>query len=1265
MTYVKPQLQVFQEFRQAPQAVVRNLNAFIFGANYQLFRYAEAAEKALIGVGAYDKDNPQTFNYPNQPAGSSVDTDYVEVYAENAWLKCAQVDNSAVNPLFAVSEVEMNHLRAAPRIEDSEKAASATPTWDSGGFHTGLVTLPEAYYWTPVANFVLGTGAGVLDYLTTEGLTGTTAIGADACDAGVVTQGPHGIAMDWDNGAAVQAPRIITFTGDLGDTFTLSMKNDNYPAAIDADIDDTEPYTISHIVAALAVAITAAHALSIDFQATDTLAAIRAAIVAVPDVVAVYDVSAIGPGAGAGDAVTIEDQDAVGITVATPMLPDAWRVKIFDNSWIFKTANGYTRSALLLRDVMIGDRVRLLVTPALTGIEEELLAKVVGLEADYTLPALGAAAADTDNQATQAGDDLSAGVAALVAPGSDNQRDFDGVGTKVFSLSATCDYMFSDMARGVLIDTFTVTITTGGLKAVARATVTNTAGTYSRTNVLIEDQGADDGQIYIGNNMYVNLDQGGGDPDAVFQVGDTYVVGAVDCPYAAISNQTVAGTYGGTQDTTYLVEVTRGGVFDRAADVSDGLQVPGVATVLTAAVGDWTGGDVDDEYVLEVITAGSLTTAVFKLTSQRGDNQASVTFSGVATDVEVGTYHLKLQFSVDVAFTLDDYWIVKVFCARPQAKVTDSAGIDQTVTDIVNDGVAINLGLNGGSITFPTNAQLGLALGEIFTVLATASAPGKVQTLVLSDEVSANVVPGLQADGDANLVPDRFQAELFLIRNSVEIPEEQHDPAVAPGNFNWEAAAGDITVNDAITLQDSEWVDAMGEMPYLELWYGDLFTQYRALLPGYSDTIYSIDDLAAVEDELGTVDPDNPLAEAVYKALENSGPSSVYFMAVPTDNLAGFNNVLDKASLVDVVFAFGLATRDAAVVAAVEAHVNAMSSPEDKKWRIAFFGSTMPVYSDVLTPATNPGGVDWLATIIDDPRTPGNQYRKVVLTLDGSLLENMTVGDEVRFKYSTDAWGNEGYETGEVAEIESDTVFYLVDSLAAPVVVASRLESYHPLSVAEKATALAAQSKAYYDRRSYNIFPPTLNAYGEALTSEFAAAGVAGLVSACVPQQGLTFTELAGFDDLPMSYSLFNSTQLDEIAAGGTMIVMQEVANGPIFIRHQISTQASGGILNETELSLVKNLDSICYFFSEQLAGYIGRYNVTPELLAALRTQVKSGLAYLGSLTSVGLLGPQINLEQSELVSLQQHPTLADRIVVRMRIGLPPPLNVIETHIVV
>jgi hypothetical protein len=97
----------------------------------------------------------------------------------------------------------------------------------------------------------------------------------------------------------------------------------------------------------------------------------------------------------------------------------------------------------------------------------------------------------------------------------------------------------------------------------------------------------------------------------------------------------------------------------------------------------------------------------------------------------------------------------------------------------------------------------------------------------------------------------------------------------------------------------------------------------------------------------------------------------------------------------------------------------------------------------------------------------------------------------------------------------------------------------------------------------------------------------------------------------------------------------------------------------------VKNLDAISYFFAGQLTQYIGRYNVTPELLTAIRTQVENGLAYLGSLTSVGLLGPMILLEGTQVRTIQQHPTLKDHIVIILQVALPAPLNVIEMHIVV
>ena len=49
-TYILPQVQVFQVFRQLPTEVIKNLNAFVFGPQYQLFRYGVSAEKALSGL---------------------------------------------------------------------------------------------------------------------------------------------------------------------------------------------------------------------------------------------------------------------------------------------------------------------------------------------------------------------------------------------------------------------------------------------------------------------------------------------------------------------------------------------------------------------------------------------------------------------------------------------------------------------------------------------------------------------------------------------------------------------------------------------------------------------------------------------------------------------------------------------------------------------------------------------------------------------------------------------------------------------------------------------------------------------------------------------------------------------------------------------------------------------------------------------------------------------------------------------------------------
>jgi hypothetical protein len=723
--------------------------------------------------------------------------------------------------------------------------------------------------------------------------------------------------------------------------------------------------------------------------------------------------------------------------------------------------------------------------------------------------------------------------------------------------------------------------------------------------------------------------------------------------------------------------VLRGGVFDRTVEAVDGITQASGA-VLTADISGWAGGDVDDEYVLEVTSAGSITTAQFKATSQLGDIQTGITFSGLGAGSQrgIGTRGLEVYMTSGgtPAFSVGDYFVIAVKAARPQVRVTDSSGIDQEITSIANDGDAISLGLAGGTITFPANANSlggiaatgGLILGDSWTVDATASAEGPIQTLILSDDVFDEVTTGLDENGDANHEPDLFAIDLFLVQNSAEIPNEQRDPAFAPGTFNWEADDSGVEINDGITLQDSSWVDSFGVQPYLEMWQGDLFVEYRALLQEYTNSIFGISDISEVALQLGTVDPDNPLAQGVYKAMENSGSVTVYFMATPSDDLQGYSSVLDRASLTDLVYAFAPVTRDEEILALVEGHINNMSTEIEKKWRIAFVGTETPSESAVINSANHPTNDEWEATIKDDPTTSGTQYTRVELTEDGDLLSRLSVGDTVHFGFSTDAWGNETFQVGEVASIETDKIFYLKDDVGAEIDPAVKIEIYHPLSTQEIAEAVAFRSATFGNRRVYHVFPGSLGAFGTFLTAEYGACAIAGLTASVLPQQGLTNVEVNGFDDIPAVYSVFNADQLDTIAGGGTLIIMQETLGGNIFVRHQISTAYEENNLNFSELSLVKNLDSISYVYANALRPFIGVFNITPDVIDQISLEVRNILASLGSLTdALGTVSPQIILDGSELSNIQQHPVLKDRLLITVTLNLPVPLNVIELRLVV
>lgn len=1422
MAYILPQVQVFQEFRQLPTAVVANLNAFVFGPNFKLFRYSDAAEKTLIGIGDYDPANDTTVSYPFQPTSSTVDLGYVKLYMENVWAQYAAIPAEGTAPLACMSPSERNKLRAAPRIflqaayKGQNTAGVVFEDGLVGGFYTGGVALPENYYFYPKTTNALDDGDVQLGYTMTEGYfgtkvvratdnplvsgvhtpladgivgklsdgvrainkitfaTGTTLGAADAIviDGETLTAGSelpaagsvaglelmqavkaayeaavgtaseaaaylevHGSELwvikddtpdtgvvdvsGWstgtppvssDSGDTVAFPGMVRaqsfkFIGDGGAELAFTLRPEAVAQLAELDIDSA-PGSQKQLL----VSITKASGGSVDpivsyntgtmhLQITwddteDTLAAIRAEILGDTDVGDWFDATVLDEDQGEEVIASIEDATgSLGDGYGMFMLRDVYRVTVEPNPYVFATSGSTPNSAhFKTRGVVVGDRVRYSVVGE-DSVVYEGTTYVTAIEADETSPMLRPATVNTDNIATQRGTVMAAGVVAasndIIVPGAENRRDMDGAEGALFALSTTAEKYTGSYVDGIVADTFTVTITTPGAAGTARATVESVGGYYREdVPVEIDVAEADRALIYLGANLVMRLHQGTGDADALFQTGDTYTFSTdVLTPYNTIpaSALTVTGQYRGPKDTTYVIEVVRGGVFTRTATVIKGIQSTTNAT-LTVDL-DWQ-TDTDDEYILTCTSGGPLASAVFRLTSLLGDEVTGIQFAdGVERNLTSVGIDGTMTLTGTPTFAVGDYWVIKVFGARPQIRVTDTAGVEQTTFAVVTPAETIDLGVYGAQVIFSTNRNTcggvaaacngGLAKGEVFYVEALAAGEGAMRTLVLADDLPEAVVCGREAgeltdtdytnDWTSNYNPTEFAVWLYLLQESTQIDSKRLQ---TPPLYNWEASADSVVINEAIAVQDPNWVNTDGSQDYLPVYRGAMYLEYRALLPDYADGIYSINDIGDVVNTLGVVHPDNPLAQGVFNALANSGAQPVYFMGVPTNDLAGYLEVLSRASLVDTVYGFAPLTRDLQILTAIEGHINDLSAAESKRWRIGFVATDLPTESNLLTASTSAdGATDWLATVGDNPGVVGNQNTLVTVT-NGTptLLTHVKVGDKVRVRFSADAWGTAAYEEYAVARVLTNNTLLLATGPAVSVQVASKIEIVHPLSKPEIAAAVKARSEGFGNRRLYHVFPNALFLDGVLQTGEFAAAAVAGLVSSVPPQQGLTNIEVNGFDDIPAVYRTFNREQLNTMASGGTMILMQDQAGGRIYVRHQVSTATVDGNLLTRELSITKNLDAVSYYMAAVLEPFYGRYNITPELLAVLHTQIQSGLNFLGSdRTAAGLLGPMVILENeyTKIRSVSQHPTLRDHIVIIVDLELPIPANVIQLRLVV
>ncbi len=427
---------------------------------------------------------------------------------------------------------------------------------------------------------------------------------------------------------------------------------------------------------------------------------------------------------------------------------------------------------------------------------------------------------------------------------------------------------------------------------------------------------------------------------------------------------------------------------------------------------------------------------------------------------------------------------------------------------------------------------------------------------------------------------------------------------------------------------------------------------------------------------LGEITEDNPLALGVWFALTNSNGTPIKYMAIQTDDSAGYLGVLDKATDRRDVYTLVPMTKDPLIQTDIATHVDARSSPLNNQWRIAFFNGDSSAISELIEVGeiypiggtTKYDAADLLATVIDDPNTSGTQFTKVLwdvaaLPAGGGFVDlGVRAGDLFRTNYQGDGFGTTTFEEYTIDSVISNQEMRLVSGPANAINVARRFSVQRSQTKTEEATAYGAKAAVFANRRIYYVWPDVIeDASGDQISGIYLCAAIAGLISAVVPQRGLTRLAIEGFSEVSRTTDYFASSQLDIMAGLGIWITMQDPETAQIFSRHEISTDPTD--VKVRELMITKNVDSISFIFFNQLDRFIGRANVTDRFLLQLRRQVLGTVDFLKANGSTPELGGQ--LITAEIVELRQHAINLDQVVVVIAISVPFPVNVIELKLVI
>jgi hypothetical protein len=468
-------------------------------------------------------------------------------------------------------------------------------------------------------------------------------------------------------------------------------------------------------------------------------------------------------------------------------------------------------------------------------------------------------------------------------------------------------------------------------------------------------------------------------------------------------------------------------------------------------------------------------------------------------------------------------------------------------------------------------------------------------------------------------------------------------PISGGANYNTSSTAtdGHITLN------------AGTEIIYGTVKSGSVHIAYKALRTDLSGEIMAI---ANPDDNLGIfgeISEDNPLALGVSIALANT-TTRVRAIAVSSNDAQGYADALDMSEG-ERVYALAPLTQDASILQMFNLHAQALSTPEEALWRVAYVNTKIPTKVSIgsyTADLVNANGGNNSISILAG---------KYVLTSSNStfISDNVTPGDTLNVTAGTGAPSPIG--TMQVLEIISNQQVVVEASG-----VATGISFYitRTLSKTQRAAAVAANSRVFGSNRLVHVQPDTVlvNVGGRNVVQPgyFLCCALAGLTAGFPSQQGFTNIAIAGITDIYNSNFTFTRAQLNTMAEAGTLLFVQETAGGLPYVRHELTTDMT--VYEYRELMAVKNWDFLSYFYHDKLKGFIGKWNITPDTIGIIRQTIDASSELIKAKKLPRIGAPLID---AKIQLLEQDANNKDNLNVRLKIQQPSTLNYLNMYLVI